>query len=70
MKRLAAIQDWPLFCHPGGDRGLDGLVEVYRRHHDERVAAAEFHHGGFDLIATDGGYRLAGRFAAGQPWRP
>ena len=59
----------PVVLHPTGDRGFDGLVEVHGRHHDERVAAAEFDHGRFAPVATDGGHRLTGRFAAGQGGR-
>ena len=51
MKRLAAMQDWPLFRWRRLDRGLDGLVEVGRGQDDEGVGAAEFEHRGLDQPA-------------------
>ena len=49
MKRLPAMQDWPLFWVRAVTAVVDGAVEVGARHHDERVGAAELEHGLLDL---------------------
>ena len=43
----------PVVLHARGHRGLRGLLEVGRRHHDERVAAAELEHDRLELLARD-----------------
>ena len=66
MNRLAAMQLCPLFWHPGDDGDFGRLVEVGRREHDKRVAAAEFQDRLLDLLAGHPGHGLAGRGAPGQ----
>ena len=44
MKRLAAMQDWPLLIVRALTAVRDRGVEVGARHHDERIAAAELEH--------------------------
>ena len=51
MKRLAAMQDWPLLIVRALTAVDGGGLEVGARHHDERVASAELQHGLLDLGA-------------------
>ena len=66
MKRLAAMQLCPLFWQRLVAATFGGLVEVGRRHDDERVAAAELEHRLLQLLAGDRGHRLPGRGRAGE----
>ena len=50
MKRLAAMQDWPLLMHARLYRRRDGFFEIGAGHHDERIAAAQFEHRLLDLL--------------------
>ena len=51
---------------PRPNADLDGPVQVGRRHHDERVGAAELEHRLFDGVAGDRSDRAPGAFAAGD----
>ena len=66
MKRLPALQAWPVLLEPGGDRGVDGGVQVVGAEHDERVGAAELEHDLLQVPAGDLGHRGAGPLRAGQ----
>ena len=56
----------PVVLHARGHRGLRGLLEVGRRHHDERVAAAELEHDRLELLARDPPDRTTGGRAPGE----
>ena len=66
MKRLAAMQDWPLLmmraCTAVSHRRLDVGV----RKDDERIASAELEHGLLQVLARGSGHGPTGRLAPGQ----
>ena len=66
MKRLAAMQDWPVLIVRAFTAVSDGVLEIRARHHDERIAAAEFEHTLLDLPRRATRHFAAGAFAAGQ----
>ena len=66
MKRLAAMQDWPLLSGAGFDGGFDGEVEIRGGHDDEGVGAAELKDGALDEPAGLGGDGAAGGLRAGD----
>jgi hypothetical protein len=59
----------PVVLHPSRHGHLRGLLQVGRRHHNERVAAPELQHSVFHLVAGDRGDRSPGRLAPGQRCR-
>ena len=69
MKRLAAMQDWPLLIVLRLHRGPRRRVEIGARHDDERIAAAQLEHRLLDV--PSGRRRDAGSrgFAAGERHR-
>ena len=50
-------------------RGRDGRFQISGRHHDERIAAAEFQHRFPNLFSGDARDAAAGGFAAGERHR-
>jgi hypothetical protein len=64
MKRLAALQDWPVLSSFG--RRLRGPVEVVGAEQDERVRAAELEHYLLQVAAGDLGDGGAGALGAGD----
>ena len=55
MKRLAAMQLWPLFWLRARDRDLDGGVDVGVGEHDERIGAAQLEHLLLEMLAGRAG---------------
>ena len=51
MKRLAAMQLWPLLIRRAAAAGLGRLLEVGVLQDDERIAAAELEHGLLELAS-------------------
>ena len=66
MKRLAAMQDWPLLMVRAFTAMLTARWHIGAGHDDERIAAAQFQHGFLDALAGLRGHLHAGGFAAGQ----
>ena len=66
MKRLAAIQLWPLLITRACTAVRDRRVEIGAGHHDEGIAAAQFQYALFDLPAGLRGHLPARGLAAGE----
>ena len=70
MKRLAALQAWPVFSRRAADRVLDRRVEVVGAEHDERVRAAELEHDLLEVAPGDLGDRRARALRSRSARRP
>ena len=66
MKRLAALQDWPVLSSRASAAAVDRLVEVVGAEQDERVRAAELEHDLLQVAAGDLGDGGAGALGAGD----